>query len=204
MDRVLLYLLLSRAKNEGLRRELVGRMEADQTLRVRLMTLEARQKRDDTAALRTEVEQVREKLRGVERENTARMKEVIGKYGWPGKTLAGWDGSEAAYGLVQNAHSDHAFQKRCLPLFAGAVKRGEADAYALAWLTDTVRVADGEKQVYGMILHRVGDKWEPFPIEDEEHVDLRRKELGLSTLAEHKRSIGEWPKPKTPAKAAKS
>ena len=73
------------------------------------------------------------------------------------------------------------------PLVAtGDVAKGD-----FAYLTDRVLVADGKKQLYGTQFHDVKGKMEPQPIEDEASVDKRRKEMGLSTLAEYRKIIEE-------------
>jgi hypothetical protein len=114
--------------------------------------------------------------------NTARMKEIIAAYGWTGKSLVGAEGADAAWLLVQHADHDRAFQKQCLQLLDQAVQNGEADPRHLAYLTDRVRVAEGEFQVYGTQFRSFT---EPFPIEAAEQVDERRAQVGLEPLAEY-------------------
>lgn len=139
----------------------------------------------------------------IDRANTARMKEIIAEFGWPGKSLVGGDASIAAWLLVQHADLDVPFQKQCLALMEQAVKDKEARAADFAYLTDRVLVADNQKQRYGSQLLPVNGKLTPQPIEDEEHVDKRRKEIGLEPLAEYVktaekfyRSPPEPPQPK--------
>ena len=102
---------------------------------------------------------------------------------WPGKSLVGRDGALAAWLLVQHADLDREFQKQCLPLLAEAVKKGEAGPDHLAYLTDRVRVADKEKQVYGTQF-RVDERGRVVlaPMEDSAHADLRREDAGLPPL----------------------
>ncbi len=123
--------------------------------------------------------------REIDRRNTARMKEIVNRYGWPGIALVGKDGEQAAWLLVQHADQDHAFQKRCLVLLTEAVKSGQAAAEHMAYLTDRVRVAEKQKQVYGTQLHYAGGRLEPEPIADEAHVDSRRQAVGLPPLAKY-------------------
>ncbi len=113
------------------------------------------------------------------------------KYGWPGKSLVGKDGANAAWLLVQHADRDPAFQKRCLDLMKEAARKGEVSGQELAYLTDRVRVAQGEKQLYGTQFHTVDGRLVPQPIEDEPNVDKRRKEIGLSTMAEYEKLMHE-------------
>ena len=190
-------------KDEKLRAELVERVEEDQKARKQLIDLQARQGGKDADAAKKEVEAATKKMQEIDARNTAWMKEVVDKHGWPGKSLVGTDGAQKAWLLVQHADQDRAFQKRCLPLLAAAVKKGEAGAENLAYLTDRLKVADKEKQVYGTQFRQVDGKMEPYPIEDEANVDQRRKEVGLPPLAEYRKMIEELYKPKAKDKGGK-
>jgi uncharacterized protein len=172
-------------RDDALRAELLRMVKEDQEARKEAIKASA----DDSPAHRKMVE--------IDRRNTARMKEIIEKYGWPGNSLVGEEGAHAAWLLVQHADRERAFQKRCLTLLEGAVKEREAAPVDLAYLTDRVRVAENKKQVYGTQFRQVEGKLEPYPIEDEKNVDRRRKELGLPPLAEYRRVIEEMYKPKT-------
>ena len=183
-------------KDEKLRGELVERADEDQKARQQLIDLQARPGGKDAEAAKKEVEAAVKNMQEIDARNTAWMKEVVDKHGWPGKSLVGKDGAMRAWLLVQHADQDRAFQKRCLPLLAGAVKKGEASPEHLAYLTDRVKVADKEKQVYGTQFHEVGGKLEPYPIEDEANVDKRRKDVGLQALAEYRKMIEGLYKPK--------
>lgn len=114
--------------------------------------------------------------------NIRRMQEVIAKHGWPGRTLVGDLGCQAACLLIQHADHDPEFQKQCLGLLERAVETNEAPAYCLAYLTDRVRVGDGREQIFGTQLH---GNFNPLPIEDEVHVDERRAKVGLPPVSEY-------------------
>lgn len=161
-----------------LRQELLNRVQKDQTIRKRAIKPDA-----DEAELKEMI--------NVDRENTARLKEVIERYGWPGKALVGDDGAHAAWLLVQHADLDPAFQKKCLELLKAAVNENDASPRDLAYLTDRVLVGQHKPQIYGTQLRVVGGTLKPQPIEDEEHVDDRRKEVGLSTLREYLKASEE-------------
>jgi uncharacterized protein DUF6624 len=170
-------------RDEALRQELLKMVKKDQDARMAIIKTPT----PDEGALR--------KITDIDRKTTARMKEIIDKHGWPGKSLVGDDGAHSAWLLVQHADKDREFQKRCLALLERAVKAREASAADLAYLTDRVRVGENKKQVYGTQFRLVDGKWQPFPIEDEENVDERRKEVGLSTLAEYRKTIEAVHKP---------
>jgi hypothetical protein len=190
-------------KDEKLQAELLDRAEQDQKARQQLIDLLGRPDGTDAEALKKEVQAATKKVHDIDARNTARMKEVVDKYGWPGKSLVGMDGSQKAWLMVQHADEDRAFQKRCLPLLTEAVKKGEASPEQLAYLTDRVRVADKEKQVYGTQFRQGKGKMEPYPIEDEANVDQRRKEVGLPPLAEYRKMIDELYKPQAKDKSDK-
>lgn len=177
--------------NEELRQELLQMVKEDQAARREM--------------LKTPVpnEALRRKITDIDRKNTARMKEIIDKHGWPGKSLVGEGGAHDAWLLVQHADRDREFQKRCLTLLEKAVKAREASAADLAYLTDRVLVAENKKQRYGTQFRTVDGKLEPHPIDDEKNLDQRRKEAGLSSMAEYRKSIEKLYKPKTEKNAEK-
>ncbi len=184
------------AHNEKLRQELLDRTDEDQKARRQLIDLMGRTGGKDADAIKKDREAATKKLEEIDRRNTAWLKAVVDKHGWPGKTLVGTEGAQRAWLLVQHADHDRAFQKRCLELLAEAVKKGDATAEQLAYLTDRVRVGENKKQVYGTQFHEVGGKMEPYPIEDEANVDRRRKEAGLPPHAEYRKRLEEVYKPK--------
>jgi hypothetical protein len=129
----------------------------------------------------------REKAIAADARHRARMKEIVAANGWPGRKLVGEDGAKAAWLLVQHADRDRAFQKQCLALLEKAVRAGDANGKELAYLTDRVAVAEGRKQTYGTQFSGA----DPEPIEDEEHVDERRKSVGLPTMEEYRQQMKE-------------
>jgi len=183
--------------NRALREELLQMRAVDQQARQKVTGLP---KPVDPAIWR-EVE-------AIDVRNTARMKEIVAAHGWPGKSLVGEDGANAAWLLVQHADKDPEFQQRCLDLLAEAVKKGEASGQDLAYLTDRVLVAQKKPQRYGTQVHEEGGKRVPMALEDEAHVDQRRAEVGLPPLAEYMKQIEriytprKEPAAKPPAAAA--
>jgi hypothetical protein len=165
-------------RNEELRKELQRMVKVDQ---------DAREERARTAP--GDAAAITRKVADIDRKNTARMKEIVEKHGWPGRALVGEDGAHAAWLLVQHADKDREFQKHCLELLEKAVKAGDASGADLAYLTDRVLVAESKKQRYGTQFRTTDGKLEPYPIEDEANVDRRRKAVGLSTLAEYRKTL---------------
>lgn len=118
----------------------------------------------------------------IDRDATAKMKEVVATHGWPGKRVVGVDGANAAALLVQHADSDLAFQKDCLAKMEPLVQAGEVAGKDYAYLWDRVAIAEGKPQRYGTQLE--GD--DIAPLEDPANVDARRKAVGLGTLADYR------------------
>ena len=127
------------------------------------------------------------------------MKSIIKEYGWPGAALVGWDGTDAAFFLVQ--HADHLTQKELLTLMQSEYRAGNLSGPNYALFTDRVLVDDGKPQVYGSRA-RPFDQWEAgepvlYPIEDEANVDNRRAEVGLSPLAEYRKFLKQMYRPRS-------
>ncbi|MCL5774090.1 MAG: hypothetical protein M1536_06890 [Firmicutes bacterium] len=129
------------------------------------------------------------KMQEIDSKNLKRMKEIIKRFGWPGESLVGKDGADAAWLLVQHADKDIKFQKQCLVLIKEAVRKGEASKENLAYLTDRILVAERKKQIYGTQAQIIEGRVVFYPIEDEANIDARRKEIGLPTLEEYKKQL---------------
>lgn len=124
-------------------------------------------------------------MEAVHRRNAARLDAIIDEFGWPGSSLVGDRGAEAAWLIAQHAIGEPAFQRRCLALLQEAVRTEEVPPWQAAYLEDRIRVFEGRKQVYGTQIDS-GPAGEPvpFPIEDPDRVDERRSAAGLDPLAE--------------------
>ena len=114
-----------------------------------------------------------DKMIAIDRQQTARMKSIVEKHGWPGKSLVGDDGAAAAWLIAQHATHDLPFMEHCTALLEAAVEQGEASPKHLAYLSDRVRVHQGKPQIYGTQFKLVGPEQSLVadPIEDEAHVD---------------------------------
>ena len=164
--------------NDQLHDELMARMEKEQNLRGALIDSP-----DDIKLLMRMAE--------ADAQNTMWLDEVIQQQGWPTKSLVGEDGAQAAFLIVQHSPAPQ-FQKKCLELLERAVKQNEADIINLVYLTDRIRTFEGKPQIYGTQGQTNADGLIiPFPIEDEEHVDERRKAIGLEPIAEYFKNMNE-------------
>jgi hypothetical protein len=162
--------------DEELRRELLARAEEDQ--RVRRLVPPAK----GEYVIRLPDEAAREWER-VDAENTRWLAGLVAARGWPGRTLAGPDGADAAWLLAQHADRDPELQRTFLEALRGAVAGGDASPGNLAYLEDRVRIADGRPQLYGTQFTVTDGELRPSPIEDPQHLDERRAEAGLDPFA---------------------
>lgn len=139
-----------------------------------------------------------EKVTKIDEKNTARLKALVAEHGWLGKSLVGEDGAHAAWLLVQHADKDRTFQKDCLEKMKEGFKGGEVSGKDLAYLVDRVAVAEKKKQIYGTQFQGKSGNMKPQPIEDEQHVDERRRSVGLSTMGEYEKQMQQtYCQPKT-------
>ncbi len=164
-------------RNETLRQELLDMRERDQEMRytiIKRYDYNSPYSSEDLAWWKT-----------TDATNTARMKEIIAEHGWPSQTAVGEDGAEAAWLLVQHADKDREFQAQCLEFMQQAVAVGEASASNFAYLTDRVRVGNGQPQIYGTQNKVVDGRVISAEIEDADQVDCRRAAVGLGPIAEY-------------------
>jgi hypothetical protein len=121
----------------------------------------------------------------IDAHSTARMKEIVKRYGWPGPELVGRDGADAAFLLIQHS-PELAFQQAMLPQVRRSYQSGNLSAWNYALLLDRVLTREGRPQVYGMAVERWA-KREPvlYPIKDAANVDKRRAKIGLPPLREY-------------------
>ncbi|WP_050997173.1 MULTISPECIES: DUF6624 domain-containing protein [Frankia] len=164
--------------DEGLRAELARRVDADQAMR-RAWTA----RRSDRIS-----EEEPAECGAVDEDNTAWLRRVVAEHGWPGRSLVGEKGAHDAWLLAQHADHDHAFQADCLTLLVAAVDAGEASSADLGCLTDRVRRARGEPQLYGTQFWYGPDGdggLQPQPIADLDRLDERRAAVGLGPFAEY-------------------
>lgn len=129
------------------------------------------------------------RLTAVDTSNTAWLKRVVARQGWPTRAQVGSDGVHAALVLVQHADLDSAFQSRVLPLIQQSSAMGDLPGADVAMLTDRVAVSHGRPQLYGTQARLVNGRWVAAPIADSSSVDLRRAKVGLPPLRDYFRVL---------------
>jgi hypothetical protein len=159
------------ASEPALRDELVAMAAADGALRARL------------AAEGTLFDGYHSEMAALHHHHAVRLAEIVAARGWPGRSLVGEDGAEAAWRVVQHAIGDPPVMRRCLSLLEAAAARGEAPAWQPAYLLDRIRTLEGRPQRYGTQRDwDAGGALSPLPLEDPAGVDARRAAVGLGPL----------------------
>jgi len=129
----------------------------------------------------------------VHRRNAVRLSAILDRHGWPGRTMVGSDAAHAAWLVVQHAVGDPALQHRVLQLLRPAAALGEAALLEVAMLEDRIRVSEGRPQRYGTQFDwDQNGEMSPLAVEEVEHVDERRRAVGLGPLADDTRIHREY------------
>lgn len=114
-------------------------------------------------------------------ENQKKLFKLLDTYGWPTTTEV-TEYAAAGAALIIN-HSTYEMRKKYFPMLEEAFKKGEAQPLRYAKMRDRLLVEEGKKQLYGTQIKLENLVREPHPIENPEHVDQRRAEIGLGPLA---------------------
>lgn len=159
-------------RNKKLATALLAMMEADQTMRTKAI--------DDPDTWDADLD----------RQHTAKLKQIILQHGWPSISLVGVEAAHAAWLLVQHADHDLAFQEECLRLMK-ALPAVEVSLPNIAYLTDRILTSRGKPQLYGTQFQGTGRELKPQPIKNKSNLDMRRSKMGLGTFDEYMRLMFE-------------
>ncbi len=164
--------------NEDLRRELLAMRETDQAIRHKLIAA----KLNDQLLV--------EEQNKIDARNTERLRQIFKQYGFPGISLVGRDGSNAAHTVVLHSPSLQ-LKRQALGFIEQAVAKGELPPVAVAHLTDKVLVADSKPQRYGTYFEMADGVMVMACVEDPAHLDERRAKVGLEPIADYAKGLGE-------------
>jgi len=175
--------------NETLVEELLALKRRDESTRARLL---------ESGVL---MKGYSEEMETVHLENSTALETILEDYGWPGVSVVGEEGSEAAWLVAQHAISRPDFQYYCLRCLQRAVVADDAPGWQEAYLTDRIRMNEQRPQIFGTQLDWDAEgELSPWKIEAPAEVDKRRAEAGLVPLAEavelarqHARNEGHRP-----------
>ena len=158
--------------NEQLRKELVAMREED--LRVRQELFDAGQLGGQYVP----------RMEEVHVSNAARLRELIEQHGWPAENIAGKDGAEAAWFIIQHAIGEPQFQRRALKLLLACAAEGRTPKWHGAYLEDRIAMYEGRPQRFGTqwIDDSKDGRARPWNLAEPDRIDLLRAEVGLGAL----------------------
>lgn len=122
------------------------------------------------------------------------LEEIVARDGWITRTRFGPKASHAAFAIVQHAVNDPDLMRSTVALLEPLAAKGDVDGNDYARMYDRVALEfDHKPQRYGTQLECHGGVWTPRSLEDPEHVEERRRALGLKeTEAELIKSRAGW------------
>lgn len=124
--------------------------------------------------------------------NAERLHEIVREHGWPGRSLVGSLGAEAAWLIALHAISRPDLQREFARRLDEAIARGDARSEHAAYLEDRIRFNERRPQVYGTIFDwDENDELNPWTIERSDEVEARRLRAGLPPLEEAIRTARE-------------
>jgi hypothetical protein len=156
--------------SDDIKSDLLERMNKEQTLRKIWGNLNDKE--------------IEKQVIAVDTENTEFLKSLVNEFGWPKISDVGEEVALAAWLIAQHS-PDLEFMNHCLELMRE--DPDEVDPRNIATTVDRVRVMRNHQlQYYGTQFTRSDDgtRWVPHSIEDVEHVNERRKAIGLNTIEE--------------------
>ncbi|WP_407534341.1 DUF6624 domain-containing protein [Elizabethkingia miricola] len=164
--------------NNDVRLKLLDVQSKDQS--IRLIYQELKKTYTDDSDL---VKSASEKMKKIDLESVDIVAKIIDKYGWLGKDKIGKEANETLFLGIQHI-DDLVVQSKYLPTIKDAVKKGNAEPWHLAFLTDRILMNQGKKQIYGTqkIITKKTETSYIIPLENPEKVDELRKEIGLDPL----------------------
>ena len=131
------------------------------------------------------------KMEEVDREHEAPLKAIFDRYGVPTYAMVGVEAASSFVIMVQ--HQSPEFRRRVLPKLKANVEAGQADSGYYAMVYDRSSREAGRKQLYGENLecNKENPTLHEAPIEDEEHVNVRRARVGLMRVDLYARMVIE-------------
>jgi len=116
-----------------------------------------------------------------------RLKQIFDQHGFVGFDLAGEEGSQNFWLMVQHSDHDPDFQKEVLNKMKIQVDNKNAKPSNYGLLVDRVRLNTGQKQVYGTQVTYNMETGQAFPksLEDSLNVNERRKSVELEPIEDY-------------------
>ncbi|QDU69625.1 DUF6624 domain-containing protein [Engelhardtia mirabilis] len=158
-------------RRKAIAAELIERGERDQAVREELQSGSS--------------SDVVSRMVAIDRENTARMVELLGEVGWIDPERFGDEAARAAFLIVQHS-GDKALMAAALPFVRAEWQAGRVPGGHFALMYDRLELGLGRPQLYGSQIFSMGEQPQVVaPLIDPVGVDARRAEVGLQPLAEY-------------------
>jgi hypothetical protein len=164
--------------DKALQDQLLAMQETDQQARGVMHGAPANKTKTTTALNLTEVDT----------QNTAQLKEIVAKDGWPTIALVGIDASNAAMLLLTHTR-DTAWRASLLDQLEQLADAGKIDGSALAAVIDKQLVAQGQLQRYGTQFKYVDGAMSMLGVEDPAGLDARRAQVFLPPMAVYRQQL---------------
>ncbi|MDR1755928.1 MAG: hypothetical protein LBR65_03080 [Culturomica sp.] len=138
------------------------------------------------------LQEYEEKGRLCDRANSHFLDSILDVYQcWPGYSVMGQKGDQAAWAIAQHADHDVAFQEKCLVFLQEAYAKGDTYSHNVAYLYDRIMVNKGLKQRYGTQMRILDGKVTFINLEDEQNVEYYRVCYSLPPLYIYKKALEE-------------
>lgn len=171
------------AKEEGLDHELIAQLDSIMILD-QMYRMEIDNTMETYGRASEELKELWSTINYYDSVNLIKIEQIIDEHGFPGRELIGIHNTHVIFLVIQ--HSDTKTQQKYLPMMRQAVEDHNLDVSSLALLEDRVALNTGGKQIYGsQIWSDETGAYFVAPIEDPEHVNERRKRVGLQPLEEY-------------------
>jgi hypothetical protein len=157
----------------------------DESLVKALLDMEARDQALRAELAASGVDEVHHlRLEELHRAHASRLRQIIAVFGWPGFTLVGEKGAQAAWRIALHSISEPAFMRQCRDLIDIASHNGDVPRWQFAIIDDRIHVYEGKPQRYGTQLRNGPNGLEPHPLENDARVNSMRMHAGLPPLAQ--------------------
>ena len=137
------------------------------------------------------IEQTKSQLRHIDEQNYYQIVTYFYEHGFLGYDKVGEEGSNNFWLLVQHQTEHPEFQEKVLLAMEKEVMNNNADKKNYVYLLDRVKMVKGEAQIYGsqLRLNKEADIYEVYDLEDPEHVNERRSEIGLEPIEDYVQKV---------------
>jgi len=116
--------------------------------------------------------------------NAAHLRELIAPHGWPDEAIAGKDGAEAAWLIVQHAIGEPEFQREMLLLLRACADEKRGPLWQVAYLEDRIAMYEGRPPRYGTqwMDDPQDGRIRPWSLAEPDRVNELRTMMGLGPL----------------------